>query len=73
MKEHKVGETFIFTDEHSHQHKLFTKDVTSSNSCAGCYFFERFVSCIDNFNKLGECLAYFRKDERNVIFKEVKE
>lgn len=72
MIEHKIGETFIFTDEHSRHHKLFTKEIHSGNSCVCCYFYENNINCHEHRYKIGHCHAFLRQDFRYVIFEKVK-
>ena len=44
------------------------------NYCTGCYFYTKENEC-DNENRrniTGSCIAFVRKDLKNVIFKKVK-
>lgn len=73
MIEHKIGDTFIFTDEYSQHHKLMTGEVYSGKSCEGCYLYHKDIDCFKFRYKCGPCHAGTRSDGRYVIFKEVKE
>lgn len=42
----------------------------SNGDCKGCYFDENRKCAIDD--SMGECLKFFRKDGKDVIFKQIK-
>lgn len=62
--ERKVGEVF------THNGKTFI--VEPRKSCSGCYFIE-ICSAAKGKTNFGECAARNRKDNTDVIFKEIKE
>lgn len=64
-----IGERKVFTD--------VTLEVVEVKDpcCVGCWFLSRLPSCIDHPRKsiMGYCTCLARDDEKEVIFKEVKE
>lgn len=64
MAEYKIGETFDYNGI-----KLIVT-TNSNDDCNGCYFDENRKCAIDD--SMGECLKFFRKDKKDVIFKQIK-
>ena len=64
-----IGERKVFTD--------VTLEViyTCNPDCSGCWFFDRPHKCYDHPYKyiMGGCAWFHREDDKNVIFKAVKE
>ena len=63
MKELKVGERVTITIE----------AVEQDGTCDGCFFDLGKFGCNNASGILGQCVAELRSDNKNVIFKEVKE
>ena len=62
--ERKISEVFEFEDK-----KL--QVVEESRECPGCYF-EKKEKCFNYWGITGECHSSGRKDNKCVIFKEIK-
>lgn len=66
--ERKISETFEFKNK-----KLQVVECADIN-CEECYFYEHNISCtpINVSNFIGPCLADDRKDNKDIIFVEIK-
>lgn len=67
MKSIKIGETI---DYKGHTLKV-EKAINESDPCKGC-FFDSFLDCTKDPNIVGHCGPLYRKDETDVIFKEIE-
>lgn len=64
-----IGEQKVFTD--------VTLEVVLTNDvcCNGCWFYSQAPTCFDHPRRkiMGGCAWFSREDDKNVIFKAVKE
>ena len=68
-KEVKIGGTATFRGTVLRAEAATINEEDGRAMCDGCYFFEHAMGCPDGF----VCMADFREDRTDVIFREMKE
>ena len=67
IKSRPIGEIF-------HDRGVRLQVIENKSSiCAGCYYDSKYLECkVRDESDAGSCYAPFRRDKKNVIFKQIK-